>query len=37
MRDLLFLLGALGFSAFIIMLMMGIAGAGIQFWVELFF
>ena len=37
MKDLLLILGSLGFAAFLIMLTLGISASGVQFWVELFF
>lgn len=37
MKDLLLILGSLGFAAFLIMLTLGIAASGIQWWIELFF
>ncbi len=37
MKDLLLILGSLGFATFLIMLTLGIAASGVQFWVELFF
>ena len=35
MKDLLYLLGALGFVAFLMIVMIGIVGAGICFWIDL--
>jgi hypothetical protein len=37
MKDFIALLGAIGFFVFLVMLVMGVAASGIQFWVELFF
>lgn len=37
MKDLLLILGSLGFAAFLSMLTLGISASGVQFWVELFF
>ena len=37
MKDLLLLLGSLGLASFLIMLTLGIAASGIQWWIELFF
>lgn len=37
MKDLLLILGSLGFAAFLIMLTLGIAASRAQFWIELFF
>ena len=35
MKDLIFFLGVLGFAALLVMLTMGILGAGVKFWFEL--
>jgi hypothetical protein len=34
-KDLLFLLGTLGFAAFLGMMMMGIVGSSFKFWFDL--
>lgn len=36
MRDLILVLGALGFALFGIMMTFGIVGAGVMFWINLF-
>ena len=37
MNDLLLILDSLGLAAFLIMLTLGIAASGVQWWIELFF
>lgn len=35
MKDLLYLLGALGFVAFLLIVMFGVVGASFKFWIDL--
>lgn len=36
MKDLLYLIGALGFVAFLMIVMIGVVGASFKFWIDLF-
>lgn len=36
MKDLLYLLVALGFVAFLMIVMIGVVGASLKFWIDLF-
>lgn len=36
MRDFLSILAALGIAAFLLMMVMGIVGASLKFWIDLF-